>query len=357
MHLEQISWDTPENYPPVNPSTANFGFAQDDSASATNTLSLYQQLDCMPELALEAHDLLRGQHGGEIPGVSLTEEQDAFTTIHTVEILNEQGSRIMQKPIGTYVTIFTEALCINHHGVHQTLADTVAQQLQPFLQAIEQQDAVLVAGLGNWNATPDALGPRTVGKIMATRHLHGNVPNDVLEGVRPVATITPGVLGMTGVESAALISGVVEQVQPKLLIVIDALAAGDSSRIGTTIQISNTGIRPGSGVANPRADINEETLGIPVVSIGVPTVVKARRIAHQILEQYQRILTEQVNDRRLPHHAQYAMQHALQQCPPNLEVTPKEIDDIVNNCSTILAKAITQALHPDMNADFAESFF
>ncbi len=352
MNRQEIRLDTPENDPTVNPATTDFDFSADSSK-----LSLYQQLDCMPELALEAHDLLRGQHGGEIPGVSLTEERNSFAAIHTVEILNEQGSRIMQKPIGTYVTIFTEALNINHHGVHQTLADVVAQHLHPFLQSIGERDCVLIAGLGNWNATPDALGPRTVGKIMATRHLHGNVPEEVLEGVRPVATITPGVLGMTGVESAAFISGVVEEVQPKLLIVIDALAAGDSNRIGTTIQISNTGIQPGAGVANPRAGINETVLGIPVVAIGIPTVVKARLIGHQILENFQNILMEQLNDRRLPHHAQYAMQTALQQCQSNLEVTPKEIDDIVNNCSVILAKAITQALHPNMNEDFAESFF
>lgn len=341
--------DSPECYPAIDA-------AFYDSFSVNKT-ELYRQLGCMPELALEAHDLLRGEHGGEIPGVSLTEEQDSFASIHTVKILNEQGSRIMQKPIGTYVTIFTEGFGINHHGVHETLAEVVAQQLLPFVSQLQPNDCVLIAGLGNWNATPDALGPRTVQQIMATRHLHGKVPSEVLAGVRPVAAIAPGVLGMTGVASAELLAGVVNAIQPKLLIVIDALAAGDVSRIGTTVQICDTGIQPGAGVANPQTGISEASLGIPVVAIGIPTVVKARVIAHQFLEQYHNLLAKQLQDRRLPYYAAQVMETLLSQCGSNLEVTPKEIDDMIDNCSVVLAKAITQALHPDMNADFAESFF
>lgn len=322
-----------------------------------NKTTLYRQLDCMPELALEAHDLLRGEHGGEIPGVTLTEEADSIALIHTVQIQNEKGSHIMQKPIGTYVTIYTEALQINHHGIHVTLSNSIAQRLKPFLQPIKQEDCVLIVGLGNWNATPDALGPRVIQNLMATRHLHGNIPAEMLEGVRPVATIAPGVLGMTGVESAELIAGVVKRIEPKLLIVIDSLSAGDASRIGHTIQICDTGIQPGAGVGNPRTEINQKSLGIPVIAIGIPTVVKARRIAHQVLEDYQAVLSEHIHDRRLPYYAQQAMEAVLLQCQHNLEVTPKEIDDMINNCSTVLANAITQALHPNMNAEFAESFF
>lgn len=357
-----IDLETPENYPAVDniydeKNRLQQNYFSNEASSTRSKAELYQQLGCMPELALEAHDLLRGEHGGEIPGVSLTEESDNFATIHKVEILNEQGSRIMQKPIGTYVTIFTEALAMNHHGIHQTLAALTAKYLAPFVESMEDKDCVLVAGLGNWKSTPDSLGPRVVNQLMATRHLHGNVPDEVLEGVRPVVTIAPGVLGMTGVESAEMIAGVIRAVQPKLLIVIDALAAGDDSRIGTTIQICNTGIQPGAGVANPRASISEAALGVPVVAIGIPTVVKARRIAYNVLEQYQDALSEQLNDRRFPYYAQQAMETVLYQCRNDLEVTPKEIDDIIGNCSVILAKAITQALHPNMNSDFAESFF
>ena len=344
-----IELDTPESYPALD--------AVWDEAFSVDKTALYRQLGCMPELAMEAHDLLRGAHGGEIPGVALTEETEHLASVHTVKILNEQGSVIMQKPIGTYVTIFTEALQINHHGVHHTLADIVANRLAPFTAQLGTDDCILVVGLGNRNATPDALGPRVVERIMATRHLYGNVPQELLEGVRPVASIVPGVLGMTGVESAELVMGVVRTVQPSLVIVIDALAAGNANRIGTTIQICNTGIHPGAGVANPRKNLNEETLGVPVIAIGVPTVVKARLIAHQILEQYHAVLSEHVQDRRLPYYAHQTMETVLTQCSNHLEVTPKEIDDIVDNCSIILAEAITKTLHPNMNEDFAENFF
>lgn len=318
---------------------------------------LYRQMDCMPELALEAHDLLQNEHGGEIPGVICTEQTAPYASVHTVSILNEQGSQILQKPIGTYVNIFTEALRINHRTIHQSIIDTVSAHLSPFLSNIEKEDCVLIAGLGNWNATPDALGPRVMEHIMATRHLHGNVPKEIVRGVRPVATISPGVLGMTGIESAEMIAGVVNSVQPKLLIVIDALAAGDANHIGSTIQISDTGIQPGAGVANQRTEINKTSLGIPVVAIGVPTVVKARRIVLQVFEQCLQNLAEHLKDRRLPYYAEQAMETAMQQCQINLEVTPKEIDDLVNNCAYILAKAITQALHPNCTNDFSESFF
>ena len=181
-----IDLTAPENYPAVrsldvfknDTAAALHSIPPRDEYSVTKT-ELYRQLGCMPELAVEAHDLLRGEHGGEIPGVSLTEETDQLATIHTVKILNEQGSAIMQKPIGTYITIFTEALNINHHGVHNTLAEITAQQLSSFLTQLAPNDCALVVGLGNWNATPDALGPRVVQHIMATRHLHGRVPAEV----------------------------------------------------------------------------------------------------------------------------------------------------------------------------------
>lgn len=336
--------------------------AQTLSALPAGKFELYHQWDMLSELALEAHDLLRGDHGGEIPGVSLTEEVEDLATVHTVTILNSQGSRIMQKPEGTYVTIHCQELGTNHHGVIASLTDLAAKHLQKFVCLSSQQAPVLVAGLGNWKSTPDALGPRVVNQLMATRHLHGNVPDELLEGVRPVTTIAPGVLGMTGIESADIIRSVAAQVKPELIIVVDALSAGDVSRIGTTIQISDTGISPGAGVGNHRAGIHADTMGVPVISIGVPTVVKARVIAHTVLEDFWEQLQHrpQLNKalRELPqptlHHM---MQQALQPCHSYLEVTPKEIDDLVQNCSTILARAITKTLHPDMNPDFAASFF
>ncbi len=332
------------------------------SALHSGTFELYRQWDLLPELAMEAHDLLRGDHGGEIPGVELTEEVDGLASIHTVTIRNSQGSRIMQKPEGTYVTIYSNELAVNHHGMIETLTELLTKHLQKFIQLPSLQEPVLVAGLGNWKSTPDSLGPRVINQLMATRHLHGNVPDEILEGVRPVTTIAPGVLGMTGIESSEIIHSIAKQVKPKLIIVIDALAAGDVSRIGTTIQISNTGIAPGAGVGNHRRGINEQTMGVPVISIGIPTVVKARIIAHNILEEFwnqllQRPQLREVLQQLPPPTIHRMMQNALEPCHNQLEVTPKEIDDLMQNCSAILSRAITRVLHPDMNEDFAASFF
>lgn len=332
------------------------------SALSANKFELYRQWDLLPELALEAHDLLRGEHSGEIPGVRVTEEVEDLATVHTVTILNAQGSRIMQKPEGTYVTIHSQELALNHRGVQQQLTQLLVKYLQPFVQLPSLEDNVLVVGLGNWKSTPDSLGPRTISHLMATRHLHGNVPEAILEGVRPVTTIAPGVLGMTGIESADIVRGIVDRIAPKLIVVIDALAAGDVSRIGATIQISNTGISPGAGIGNQRTGIHERNMGVPVVSIGIPTVVKARVIAHNVLEEFWNQLLKRPQLRELlqllPQPAMHnMMQTALQSCHQNLEVTPKEIDDLIHNCSVILSGAITQVLHPDMNQDMADSFF
>ena len=323
---------------------------------------LYRRWDMMPELALEAHDLLRGDHGGEIPGVELTEQVERLATIHTVKILNAQGSRIMQKPEGTYITIYSKELATNHRGIQQELTQILCRYLQPFIQLPALSDCVLVVGLGNWNSTPDSLGPRLINALTATRHLHGNVPEEILEGVRPVATIAPGVLGMTGIESAEIIRGVVNRIRPKLIIVVDALAAGDTSRIGTTIQISDTGIAPGAGIGNKRTGICAETMGVPVLSIGIPTVVKARIIAHNVLESFCLQLHHRPQVGKLLEELPQPLMHnimetALKSCQDNLEVTPKEIDDLIQNCTAILANAITQTLHPDMNQDFADSAF
>ena len=330
--------------------------------SVKNKLTLYHQWDMLPELAVEAHELLRSDNNIEIPGVQVTEETDTLANIHTVTILDQQGSRIMQKPEGTYVTIQCKELATNHHGIIDSLSLLVARQLEKFIHLSSLQDPVLVVGLGNWKSTPDALGSRVISQITATRHLYGNGPDSILEGVRPVATIAPGVLGMTGIESADIIRSTVKQIQPAMLIVIDSLAAGDSSRIGTTIQISDSGIVPGSGVGNRRKAITKETIGIPVISIGIPTVVKARIIAHNVLESFldQLAMHPKLQPvlKTLPEPAvQNLMHQALLPCQHNLEVTPKEIDSLVQNCSLILSRAITQTLHPNMNTDFAASFF
>lgn len=324
-------------------------------------LALYQQWGLSLDLALEAHDLLRGERGGEIPGVKLTEECEALASIKVITILNSQGSQIMQKPLGTYITITSDSFTLNNHSVHQQMVQIVAKQLQKVIQLDQLSDPVLIIGLGNWKSTPDSLGPRVSSKMMATRHLYGNVPEQLLEGVRPVCTLAPGVLGMTGIETAEMVKAVVDNIHPAMVIAIDALAAGDVSRIGTTIQISNTGINPGSGVGNQRPGIHQQTLGIPVIAIGIPTVVKAKIIAHNVLEAFIQQLENhpalRANKQQLPPPLlKQLFDTVLTPYQNNLEVTPKEIDDLMNNCAIILAEALRQTLHPNMNQDFADCF-
>lgn len=313
------------------------------------------------DLAIEAHDLLRGAKGGEISGVVLNERTYKNATVKDIRILDEQGAKEMHKPIGNYLTISTEALFINNRKYHQELAEALAQELSYICPTSTDDTLVLIAGLGNQRATPDALGPRITEKMIATRHLVNRVPAKILAGVRPIATIAPGVLGMTGIETAEMLKAIVDLIKPQLLVVCDALAAGDISRIGTTIQISDSGINPGSGLGNNRTAINSETIGIPTIAIGVPTVVNSTVIAHNLLESFLDELADEPHVAKMsknlpPDIIEQALNHAIDSNNKNLTVTPKEIDDLINNTANVIAQALGLYLHPQMNEDFAEIF-
>ena len=159
----------------------------------------------------------------------------------------------------------------------------MAQALEGIVK-LEDSMTALVVGLGNWNVTPDALGPRVVSKLMVTRHLKELVPDSIDEGIRPVCAIAPGVLGITGIETYEIIKGIVEKIKPNLILCIDALASRKLERVNRTIQIGNTGISPGSGVGNKRMEISERTLGVPVIAVGVPTVVDAATMANDTID-------------------------------------------------------------------------
>lgn len=312
------------------------------------------------DLALEAHDLLRGAHGGEISGVALEEREYPQASVKIVKILNAYGAEQMQKPIGTYLTVSSDALLINNRKYHRELAEIIASELAK-LCPLKADSPILIAGLGNRRATPDAMGPRITEQIIATRHLHGRISEEILSGVRPVATITPGVLGVTGIETAEMLKAIVELIHPAMLIVCDALAAGDVSRIGTTIQISDTGINPGAGLGNERTAINQNTMGIPTLAIGVPTVVSAAIIAHNILENFMEELGENTflinaHEKLQPIFFERAIEKTITPYKNNLTVTPKEIDDLISNAAQVISQALSLYLHPEMNADFAEIF-
>ncbi len=228
------------------------------------------------DLALEATEVIVERGGPpEIPGVVVENESAAHVKINRTRVETDAGARAIGKVKGYYITIESAALREHNREVQKDVSRAIAQELEAFLQSLADDDPVLVVGLGNWNATPDALGPRVIDKLLVTRHLFTMAPPELRGGLRPVAALAPGVLGITGIETGETIQGVVEKVKPQLIICIDALASRSTERLCTTIQIADTGIHPGSGIGNTRMGITLQTMGVPVVAIGVPTVIHA----------------------------------------------------------------------------------
>lgn len=321
---------------------------------------LYKVMGINLDLAVEAHDLLRGDTGQEIPGVKMEETPFEYGTVKTVTIMNEQGAAIMGRLPGSYVTLESPSIRENNKMVHKTIGEIFAEKLKEILP-LQDDSTILIVGLGNWNATPDALGPKVVEYSMATRHLFHYAPEELRQGLRPVCILAPGVLGLTGIETAEIIKGTVDRIKPDLLIAIDALAAGSVERINSTIQVATTGINPGSGIGNKRLAINQETMGIPVIAIGVPTVVHAGIIAHQAMEKlFSHLQTtpslQTVYQGLQPVAIQQLINQVLEPFGGQLMVTPKEIDEQITNTAKIIAMALAMALHPGMPPEEVEHY-
>lgn len=308
------------------------------------------------DLAVEAHEIVRGQTGQEIPGCAMDKESYSNATVTIVRIQEPVAEEIMGKPRGTYVTIDAPAIRENNRQAHQDIVEILAKQLSALFNLPEHAN-VLVVGLGNWNATPDALGPKVVSMTLVTRHMYHYAPEEIKGGMRSVSALAPGVLGLTGIETAEIIRGVVERIQPELIIAVDALASRAVERIGTTIQLADTGISPGSGIGNKRAGINKESMGVPVIAIGVPTVVPAAIIAGEALD---RLVEEtkknpaffSVHQNMNSDAFQNIIQGILQPYTSGqLMVTPKEVDSLIENTARIVAGGVSLALHPSISAD------
>ena len=229
------------------------------------------------DLASERKDIYQKANNVEdqIDGIeSEKEEVNEDIKIERVKITNENGERAIGKPIGDYITIDIQKLKIAQEEEIKVAADIVSKELKKIIDKhIDKQGEILVVGLGNIYVTPDSLGPKVINEIEVTRHIINYMPQYVVEGTRMVSAIAPGVLGTTGIETVEILKGVVDNINPKLLIVIDALASRSIERISSTVQISDTGIVPGAGVGNTRNEISQRTLGIPVIALGIPTVV------------------------------------------------------------------------------------
>ncbi len=240
------------------------------------------------DLALERRDLYRKAQGldNEIEGIE-TQEEEQTDKIKTsrVKVLNEKGAEAIGKPVGDYTTIDIQKLKVATEDNIQEAAEVLAKELRALLDKhIDKKDEILVVGLGNQYVTPDSLGPKVINDIDVTRHILEYMPQLLSPDTRAVSAISPGVLGTTGIETLEILKGIVDNIHPKLLIVIDALASRSIERISSTIQIADTGITPGAGVGNKRKNLSMATLGIPVVALGIPTVVEAATIAADSLD-------------------------------------------------------------------------
>jgi len=281
------------------------------------------------DLAVEAHALWRenAKNTTDLPGVRAREETVRGYGVHRVEILDKEGERALGKPTGTYLTLDTSPLRRGDSDGFARAVSAVAELLRPLLPP---EGAVLVCGIGNRAMTPDALGPLTLEHLLITRHLGAVLPD-----FRPVAAIGAGVLGTTGIEVAEWVRGAAQRVKPSAVVLVDALAARSPDRLCTTVQISDSGLVPGSGVGNHRMALSQETLGVPLISVGIPTVVDAATLAADLVT----ASGGSVDRAKLRGNGK------------NLFVTPDSIDAKVRDGAKLIGYGIDLALQPDLELE------
>ena len=292
------------------------------------------------DLAVEAAQLWReGGNAGALPGVIQEESTREGWPVTTVKVLDDRGAKAIGKPVGSYVTIDLTALVRREQDAFGRAARAVAAELSALLQ-LPQGAPALVVGLGNRAITPDNIGPAAADHTMVTRHLVEQIPQH-FGSFRPVAALAAGVLGTTGVESGELVRAVTEKIRPSCVIAVDALASRSLSRVCTTVQLSDTGITPGSGVGNARAALDRASLGVPVIAVGVPTVVDGATLAADLLaEAGQADLDPQ----------------ALRGAGEGVLVTPRDIDARVADLAKVVGFGINLALQTGLTVEDVELF-
>ena len=304
------------------------------------------------DLAVERNDIYKKVNNiqNEIDGVKIENESQEEIDISRVKIINKEGEKKLGKTIGNYITLDVKNIKLADDEKIEKIAEKVADELRKVIgEHVSDTDDILVVGLGNIYVTPDALGPKVVPNIEVTRHILEYMPKIMPEDTRPVSAISPGVLGTTGIETMEVLKGVVDNIHPKLLIVIDALASRSIERISSSIQIADTGIVPGAGVDNKRKEISKKTLGIPVIALGIPTVVDLASITNDCINMFIENLQQKAmsNDylNKLKQQDNYEeIKEALIPKDYNMIVTPKEIDKLIENMSKIISKGINMAL-------------
>ena len=304
------------------------------------------------DLADERSDLYKKVNNSqEVEGVKSTEENFNDHIKKTkVEVLDENGENALKKPKGVYVTIDINNLKVAREQEIEEAATCLSQEIRELISKHTQDEGeILVVGLGNEYVTPDALGPKVIADIDVTRHILRYMPQYLDKNTRSVSAISPGVLGTKGIETVEILKGIVDNIRPKLLIVIDALASRNIDRISKTIQLADTGIVPGAGVGNKRSEISVNTLNIPVIAIGVPTCVDLAAITDDCLDIFIGKLQEKGESNehlnKLKEDDNYeGIKQALIPNDYNMIVTPKEIDDLIVNMSSVVARGINMSL-------------
>lgn len=303
------------------------------------------QYEIRTDLALENRELYRTAQKieDEIPGIETEiDDSDSDILITKVKILTNEGTEALGKPVGNYITIESQMMNDEIERIDNKIMQKVADTIKDISHLVKK-DTVLVVGLGNEDVTPDALGPKVVENLQITRHLIEYAPEYVKEGTRAVSAIIPGVLGTTGIETSEIVKGIVERINPDLVIVIDALASKNMDRISKTIQIADTGIIPGSGVGNSRFAITKETLDVPTIVIGIPTVVGIPTIVNEAISYVIEKSADDTQKKELQR--KNYMKEILENKKFDFMVTPKDIDDIINNLSILVANSINMALN------------
>lgn len=291
------------------------------------------------DLAMEAREL-----SPEISGITEESGEDGGISISRISVTSNDAAEQLGKPVGRYITLDAPDLVNRPLDLYERLSRRIAEELKLLLGDVPEEATVLVIGLGNRFITPDALGPRVAEQVYVTRHITEYLPEITQSALRPVCAVSPGVLGVTGVETLEVVKGVVERIKPAAVIVIDALASRRAARISTTVQMCDTGISPGAGVGNKRSGLDAESLGAPVIAIGVPTVVYATTISQDTIS----LIADETGLHNDEEKLLGLVEKVINEKMGPMIVTPKDIDSIVTDMSRVLADGINLALH-DMN--------
>ncbi|EMJ3790902.1 TPA: GPR endopeptidase [Clostridioides difficile] len=307
------------------------------------------------DLALEASEMCeKSQEGSSIPGVKIETKELENCIVTKVEVIDRQGAEIMNKDIGKYITLESNLMKFDDDESREEMISYLKEELVDIFGQ-DKNKKNLVIGLGNRNITSDALGPKSVSKTLVTRHLFKNYNKDYDDDFTEVSALSPGVMGVTGIETSEIVKSLVEKVKPDRVVAIDALASRKMERVNSTIQISTAGISPGGGVGNTRKSLTKETLGVDVIAIGVPTVVDAATLTIDVLDMAIDNLIAQSEEtesfyemlKKLKEEEKYHLiKDSLDPYDKNLIVTPKDIDDTIENLSIIISEGLNRSLHP-----------